>query len=257
VLLQAWVPSQDIYFGLNTPSWSLSCEAFFYLCFPLLLRGLDRMSDRALWPAAVCLAGAVWCMPLVTLGWSGSLAYWFIYVFPVTRMLEFCLGMVLARIVRRGQWIGVPVWAAGLLLIGVYAVVGYLPDTVGYVAATVVPLALLIPAVATADVAGRATIWRRPAMVRLGELSFAFYLVHQLAIRYAAKLLGSPPPTGWPVARAAGTAVAMGLAALAGSWLLYRYVEQPLMRRLSKSRPRPVTAAPLTTVVEPSGLPGS
>jgi peptidoglycan/LPS O-acetylase OafA/YrhL len=40
LLLQGWNGSLSV--GWNTPAWSLSCEFFFYLCFPLLflwLRG--------------------------------------------------------------------------------------------------------------------------------------------------------------------------------------------------------------------------
>lgn len=34
---------------------------------------------------------------------------WFVYVFPVARLLEFVLGMLLARIVLSGRWIGLGV----------------------------------------------------------------------------------------------------------------------------------------------------
>ena len=37
-LTQAWFYDWDVAFGLNAVSWSLSCEFFFYLCTPFLLR---------------------------------------------------------------------------------------------------------------------------------------------------------------------------------------------------------------------------
>src|SRR5436305_1921821 len=42
-LVQAWWPQPDVYFGFNAVSWSLSCEVFFYLCFPLLFRWISRL----------------------------------------------------------------------------------------------------------------------------------------------------------------------------------------------------------------------
>src|SRR5947209_15296669 len=47
VLLQAWVPDQHVYFGYNAVAWSLSCEVFFYLSFPVLARAISRLSARA------------------------------------------------------------------------------------------------------------------------------------------------------------------------------------------------------------------
>lgn len=46
VLLQAWVPSWEVIFSNNAVSWSLSCEAFFYLMTPFVLNRLDGMRYR-------------------------------------------------------------------------------------------------------------------------------------------------------------------------------------------------------------------
>lgn len=234
LLVQSWNPDPVVYFGLNTVSWSLSCEAFFYLLFPWLLRGLARLDARALWPTAVVLTATVWLLPAATAGWSRPTAYWFLYVLPATRLLEFCLGMALARIVAAGQWPPVPAWAAGLLLCGAYASIGYLPERLGFVAVTVVPLALLIPALAVADLAGRRTPWATHWAVLLGELSFAFYMVHQLVIRFAAKALHVPAvgAPAWPVAEVLAVQVGLLAAALAAAALLWRLVERPLNNRL-------------------------
>jgi peptidoglycan/LPS O-acetylase OafA/YrhL len=37
LLLQSYVPVSNLFFSVNSPSWSISTEAFFYLCFPFLL----------------------------------------------------------------------------------------------------------------------------------------------------------------------------------------------------------------------------
>ena len=234
LLVQAWDPNPSVYFGLNTVSWSLSCEALFYLCFPGLLKLINRVGERALWPLAAGLAAAVWCLPLATSGWSPATAYWFIYVFPPSRMIEFCLGILMACIVRTGRWIRVPAWAAGTALAAAYATLGYLPAQAGYVAATVIPLALLVPALATCDLRGKRTFWARPSMVRLGELSFAFYLVHQLVIRYTLKILPTAlgTPAGWSTTTCLLAVAAMAATSLIAAWTLHRTVEQPLNRRL-------------------------
>ena len=46
LLVQAWVPAHV--FDLNGPSWSLSCEAFFYALFPLLVRLVGKLRVRGL-----------------------------------------------------------------------------------------------------------------------------------------------------------------------------------------------------------------
>ena len=258
LLLQAWDPNPAVYFGLNTVSWSLSCEALFYFCFPFLLRLLGRVGERALWPLAAGLAAIVWCLPLATFGSSSATSYWLIYVFPPSRLAEFCLGMVLARIVRVGRWPRIPAWVAAVLLVAAYIAVGYVPTRFGYVAATVIPLALLVPALATADVRGRGSLWSRRRAVWLGEVSFAFYLIHQLVIRYTLKVLSRAvgDPGTWSAARSVEVAVAMVAMSLLAAWVLYRVVEQPLNRRLRGTRARPKSQVDDNAAVPAVGVVG-
>jgi peptidoglycan/LPS O-acetylase OafA/YrhL len=245
LLVQAWVPSQSVFFGLNTPSWSLSCEALFYLCFPILLRAVDRLRVRWLWPMTILAMASVCLMPALALALPAGQRYWFVFVLPPVRMLEFLIGILLARVVRAGLWIPLAaVPAAGLAIVG-YVGSGYLPGSFSYIAGTVVPLALLIPAVATTDLRGGYSILRSRTMVWLGEISFAFYLLHQLVIRFVYKAFGS---RSWPTFGALCLIVAMLALALAASWLLYRVVEQPLMDRLAGRRTAPEPAAAATEV---------
>jgi len=52
-LLQSWIPGYPI--TLNTPGWSLSVEAFFYLCFPFLLIWIYKHGIKSLTLFAVAL----------------------------------------------------------------------------------------------------------------------------------------------------------------------------------------------------------
>jgi peptidoglycan/LPS O-acetylase OafA/YrhL len=235
-LMQAWVPDEQVFFAVNTPAWSLSCEAAFYAAFPLLLVVVGRIRPDRLWAVAGALVAAIIVVPAVALPMPDGVGYWFVYVFPVTRGLEFALGMVLARIVREGRWIGVGLWPATALLVVGYAISGYLPGGFSYVAGTVIPLALLIPAAAVADLSGRKTPWRSRTFIWLGEVSFAFYLLHQLVVRYVDKVLGGHT---WSTLPALGIALTMLACSLLGAWLLYRIVERPMMRLLTTRRPAP------------------
>ncbi|MFJ8959281.1 acyltransferase family protein [Lentzea sp. NPDC102401] len=236
-LIQAWFPGESVYFSLNTPSWSLSCEMAFYLAFPLLIKW--RM--RRPWLIASATAIAIMIVPAIALTMPGPIEYWFVFVFPPVRALEFVLGMAMARVVQQGKWIGLGLWPASALFAAAYVGSGYLPASFPYVAGTVVPLALLIPAAAVADLTGRPSPWRSKPMVWLGTVSFAFYMVHQIVIRVSGKLLDVH---AFPLVAALG----MFVVSMVAAWLLYRLVEVPAERFLKGApRPAPVTPASART----------
>ncbi|MEU2060363.1 acyltransferase [Streptomyces sp. NPDC013455] len=224
---------------LNPVSWSLACEAFFYAAFPaliLLLRRLGAGGSTAL--------GALSAASVLVLAWADAHHWWTqsVYSFPAARLPEFVLGAVTARLVVLGRWRG-----PGLEVSLALAIIGYflVPQvTPGYSATvcTIVGFALLIPAAAVADLHGLPSVWRRRRMVRLGELSFAFYMVHLLVLRAATTLLGTKPHFGV----LAGLAVTAALFAvsLALSWVLYEGVERPARRLLLRRGRRPAEGRP-------------
>lgn len=242
-LVQAWFPTSSVFFAVNTPSWSLSCELAFYFAFPFLLPIVQRFPSRHLWGIAGLVVSGVFVVPLAAMAIPPSIAYWFVWVFPATRALDFVLGMVLARIVTDGRWIRIPLWAAGTLTIAGCAVAPLVPDRFGYVATTVIPFGLLIGAAAKADVDGRPTPWRGSRAVLLGELSFAFYLLHQIVIRAVDVVTGGRP---WPVPDRFGLVAVMLVVTLAASWVLHKAVERPMVRlfgRPARRHAEPVESA--------------
>ena len=88
--------------------------------------------------------------------------------------------------------------------------------------------ALLIVAAASAELRGRARFLSQPVWVRLGEWSFAFYLIHATLIYAVLNVLGFQGG-GW---RALGWIVALLAASIVASWALHVFVERPVEKRL-------------------------
>lgn len=250
LLVHAWIPDLNLAFSFNLVSWSLSVEALFYLCFPLLLKGISRIRPERLWYWVAAMAALVFCVPqlarLLPAGEAayeglGSWEYWFIYVLPLSRLAEFVLGILMARIVLTGRWIRVPAWAAGLVFLGGYAVALNVPKNYAIVAATVIPIALLIPAVAMADVRSGRSWLATPFMVWLGQISYAFYLVHFFGIVTVVYLLGwEYQPTYLTAAGFVLGVLALGILLSAA---LHTFVERPMQRRFGTSKKARVAEA--------------
>lgn len=118
LVLQGWAERATVHW--NTPAWSLSCEFFFYLCFPLFAFCLRKRS-RATMAAALVATVA---LPLL-LARLGVPDFWK----PLTHMADFLLGIGAAgvyervsrpgsRMARRGWWLYGPAVAVGAILVG-------------------------------------------------------------------------------------------------------------------------------------------
>jgi peptidoglycan/LPS O-acetylase OafA/YrhL len=235
-LVQAWFPVIPVLQGTNGPSWSLSCEALFYLSFPFLLPLIARIRPERLWRWAGGLCLGIIAVPFLALvlPYEPTLfglpapfwRVWFTVFLPPVRLLDFVLGIVIARIVLTGRRPRIRPLAAVLAGTLAWAVSLVLPVPFGLIAPFVVPLMLLL-----GSCCGLRRALGGPTLVRLGELSFAFYLVHWLVLHYAHLALGGGQ---WSAAVAIGFLLAAFAVSLALSWLLHRVVERPAMRRLSR-----------------------
>jgi peptidoglycan/LPS O-acetylase OafA/YrhL len=182
--------------------------------------------------AAAASAAAVLTVPWIH---NATHASWLVNAFPLARWPEFVLGTALGVLVRSGTWRGPGLECSlAMTLIG-YFLSSRLPGEYGYAAGTVLGFACLICAGAVADRDGLPSMWRRPGLVRLGEWSFAFYMVHLLVLRMSTVLFGVHPRfstlPGLLVA-ASAFLVALGLA-----WALCAGVERPAQRLLTRWRP--------------------
>jgi peptidoglycan/LPS O-acetylase OafA/YrhL len=273
-LIHPWFPNEDALGGTNASEWSLATEVFFYAAFPLLIGLISKIRPERLWRYAWLLMAAVISMPWVAkllpndpvMDWSTVSIYrfWFVYEFPPVRLLEFVLGIVLARIMLTGRWRGFRLKWGLALLIPAYivsflrplALAKVLPDLFGVTATFIIPVVLVIGATATADLNGRRSWANSRTMVWLGEVSFAFYLVHWLVVHYGHRAFGKGSTFSAPTVVLLVTA--MLAVSLALTWVLYTLVERPIYRRWSKPARPPVSNGQVAPVPpeEPAAVAG-
>lgn len=237
-LVQTWFPHIKPMFPGNGVSWTLSCEAFFYLCFPVIVALLAHRRRRHLLLVAAGLVTAALTWRVYSdLTMTYGMSSWSLRT-PVFRIWEFVLGIVLALLVRRGTVVP----GNFLLAIGAFAgwvlvyfnVRPYLPqavaETVVYLDQVMAPLlfAWVLGVAAKRDLSGRGSLFASKPLVLLGAWSFAFYLVHYFPLRLATMAFGPREPSNANLFDLLG----MALAGVALSAACYYLIEHPAERRL-------------------------
>jgi peptidoglycan/LPS O-acetylase OafA/YrhL len=248
-LVHAWVPFPDSYFSFNPVSWTISTELGLYLLFPLLIRNW-----RSTWlpklVLSVLLFGAIehlarWFeLPPFQFGQRGADFNGLATVNPLANVYPFVLGMAgcsawqyLEPRLRVGVLAGTVLEVAALMLAAwsmshpetlrsavksaqlwpgptAYEwVPGLAPWSVAF------PLLIVVMALRRGLVSRLLSI---RAIVLLGEISYAVYLVHygiMLGFAYVRPYApGIPDPAMYGL---------FWFVVLAASWVLWRWVESP------------------------------
>jgi peptidoglycan/LPS O-acetylase OafA/YrhL len=247
-LLQTWVPKEAVYYALNPPFWSLSAEAFFYVAFLWIGWRLASSGKRSVAVVAAAAAAVSIAVPLALHPEAeGGRRFWLIYIFPPFRLLEFVVGICLARLLILGVRLRLPVAPVLVLSLMAYVAAGFAPKYAMWTVVTLIPFALLIFACAEADLEMRATGLRHPVLIRLGQWSFAFYLLHTTVDFQARHVLHY---VATHAGRGAAVVLAYALATLC-AYLLFRIVEYPLERMIRGGS----TATPPAEVALAAGEP--
>lgn len=205
LLLQAWIPDREVFFGYNSVSWTLSVEMFFYLLFPFLISGF-RENWKVKLAAAVGIVAVliILCDAFGLQKDTGAAALTkfsstaFIGINPLVHLLEFIFGMVIYQawmavkgkvVLTKLQWTAIEILAFGLVVFSLYLTpeiekigTGALFEYLGYTAPTV-PFGVLIFVMAFESGLVSRALGIKP-LVFLGEISYSIYLSHQIFIRW-------------------------------------------------------------------------
>jgi len=181
-LTQTWAPGRTSPgFSANGVTWSLGCEAFFYVLFPAVFAWASRRTTRLV----ACLTGTLLVAELVlTLVLNHAGRPLVPYYWPLLRLPEFLLGIALAIAISRGwrpRLHGPACFAA--LAFAWWADLTFREFSQLEALVAVPAAAAVIVWAATSDITGAPSrVLTGRWAVRLGEWSFSFYLVHSLVL---------------------------------------------------------------------------
>jgi peptidoglycan/LPS O-acetylase OafA/YrhL len=195
--------------------WTLNYEMMFYAIFALALRGRPAVAIPGVIAGLVALAG---CGRVLRPAWAPA-AFW-----TDSIVLEFAFGVMLAAAALGGTRL--PRW--GRLLLAAVGLAGLAADATGAGiprgVAWGLPAAALVGAAALGGAGGAGGRGRRAAE-RLGDASYALYLVHPFPMRLL-QLRWPPEGPRSIVSYIAAATLLSVLLALA----LHRWIERPLTK---------------------------
>jgi len=241
LLLQAWLnPGAQSW---NGPAWSLSVEAFFYLCFPRLARCLATKTPRFWLCSSLVLVLSLnlarhCAFPLRESGALGAPSSYLHHVFayfPLVHLPTFLFGMALgkvylslpgARTLRYSNSALLGAIAALLLLFSLHGKVApvLLSDTV------MVPLFGLIVFTSATCSGALDRALSHPWLVELGEASYAMYILHVPLVWWMTRMKQLTPDFRGK------NDVFFGcffILLTVGCVLTFEYFEKPLRKRIS------------------------
>lgn len=161
---------------------------------------------------------------------------WFAYVFPLGRLSDFFAGMFAALLVTSGRFPRVSMPWVLISFVPCCVVASCSPMLFGWRAPMLISCVLLIVAAAQRDIARRPTFLSSSTMLLLGNVSFVFYLCHYLVLYTPnTKVLHGPFDSVAMVIASLASALVVSVAL---AWLLYRYVEMPIVLRFSTAKKR-------------------
>lgn len=253
-LIQAWSPEHM--YAVNMVAWTLSVEAFFYLLFPLLVRGLIRLRPPALLAVSavmVCLSAGT-CITVSKFTFSPDTAT-LIIASPPSQTPLFVVGICTALAVRQGWRPRVGPRLSLVLTLGALvfwwawtlrpSLVPFL-EGLGVSDPLMAPFfALTMAALAVRDADGGRSWLARPAVVFLGAISFAFYLVHAVLLDVYRHYHFLGPTSSTLTREVAFSVIGALVVTIAAAWALHGFVERPVERFLRKLLPKkPPRAVP-------------
>lgn len=193
-LLQSLIPISRVYFSWNAVSWYLSDTIIFVALLPLILRWLSRATTKGkiiVWTTAFSLYALLWC--ILPSGYTHAI----FYIHPFVRLLDYAVGvqcgLLYMTLLRKEHLLKHVERNRNLYQLGGWALftslfcLSFVPSEL-----SLHSVIYLFPACALLIIMAinGGGILQNTYLQWFGSISFAFYLTHQVTLRYVHFLLG-------------------------------------------------------------------
>ena len=196
LLLQSWVPADSFYFVANSPSWFLCDILFFYVVFSSLNKYILRSDNRKLLAISLVVFLLYICLMAVL---PTYLVNPILYANPLTRLLDFIVGIILYKLyvsdngitlrdkLNGKSFLTVSLMELSVILLVVITAIVYphLPQRVRTVSIfwLAIPLFIFFFAMTDKHSGVISKFLQEKTMLWLGNISFCIYIIHAPVLR--------------------------------------------------------------------------
>lgn len=225
-MVHSLVPVEDVYFSYNGPSWSIATEAFFYVFFPAIIYfvKINNRKMQCILFLFMVIAVPIF-MNIVPTAWQNPI----FYISPLGRIVDFIIGIALYQLIKTRPLSFLKSKYSEFVVVGIFIVFFaghfWIPFNYRYSVYYWLPICLII----TVFFYQRGSISKilscKPALW-LGNVSFGFYMIHQLVYRY---LVYGNATVKW-VSNDLVVCLIVFIVSLLLAGYSYRYLETPMNR---------------------------
>lgn len=190
-LVQTLIPKMSVYYSFNLVSWFLSLMIIFSLLTPIAVYVWDRLSTKKVMLVTIVLffIEIIFVLVLGNCGFS----HWFLYVFPLSRFIEF---------INAGAWYSIAVKVKEKKLFRINIIMLFIFSAIFFALLVwscfegndffltsiwTVPSIVIVSSLYCLNVQPKNN-WIYTVLVRYGDVTFDFFLLHQLIIRYLTRI---------------------------------------------------------------------
>lgn len=194
LLLQSWLPTQ-FFLSLNPVSWYLSTLLLPYFLFPFLIKLFTQHGIIVKTSACILCIYAIIMITLPNLHFYSYLSpydinYW-TYIFPPVRILDFILGMLLAKFCNHNSssihnYINTHNNVCAILLIAIITtstiLYNHIPQCIQSACWWWIPVSLIITVAIFDTKSFLFKFLNKRILIKFGEISFSFFMLHYFLI---------------------------------------------------------------------------